>query len=101
MKAGHLIDNLEGDQRIKSKNHRIRADVVSLFPSLKRVEAARLARYAVLNSSVSFENFDHYMALRYLTIVGGREMLEKAKTGPPMPKWNGDRQDLIYLGAPS
>ena len=66
------------------------ADVVSLFLSLKGVEAARLAQYAVLKSNVNFENFDHYIALRYRTIVRGREMLEKAKIGRLMPKWNDE-----------
>ena len=52
-----------------------------------------------VKSNVNFENFDHYMALRYLTIAGGREMLEKAKIGRLMIKWNGDRQDLINFSS--
>ena len=76
----------------------IGADVVSLFPSLKAVEAARLARCAILNSNITFEDFDYHMALRYLSIIGGREMLEKAKLGRLAPKWKGSREDLISVG---
>ena len=74
MKAGTILDRVNDGQTIKlpgkmveSKVSRkqkpkglaiVGADVTSLFPSLKSVETARLARLAVLNSSVEFENVD-------------------------------------------
>ena len=73
-------------------------DVTSLFPSLKNVETARMAKYAVLNSDIDIENFDYTMALRYLTIVGGRELLDRIGVGRLAPKWLGDRPDLITVG---
>ena len=73
-------------------------DVKSLFPSLKNAESARLTRYAVLQSNVDVENFDHKMALRYIFIVGGRDLISKAKLSRHMPKWLGDREDLTAVG---
>ena len=90
VKAGHLLDSIEGNNPIRKPTPKkpkcmqksglkntcfIGADVMSLFPSLKAVEAARLARFAVLESNVKFENIDYLMALRYLSIIGGKEML--------------------------
>ena len=65
VKAGYLIDALDGSKPVNitsgSQNSKVGlqkerlenvcfvvADVVSLFPSLKAVEVARLARYCVL-----------------------------------------------------
>ena len=113
MKAGLLLDVLEDNQPIKvgsgcgrkklqkqgSKNLCfIGHDVKSLFPSLKSVESARLTRHAILNSKVQVENFDHKMALRYLFIVGGRELITKIGLSRHMPKWLGDREDLVAVG---
>ena len=36
--------------------------------------------------------------LRYLRIVGGVQLLEKAKLGRLAPTWNGDRADLVSVG---
>ena len=117
VKAGTLLDQIEGSQPIKvqegeldsSKTPSIQkpglsnvcftgADVVSLFPSLKAVEAARLARCAVVESDVKFENFNYQMALRYLMIVGGIQMLDGAKLGRLAPKWKGKRGDMLSVG---
>ena len=74
MKAGLLMDTLEEGEIIclPGKKHLINgkknkqrnsglaivgSDVVSLFPSMRNVETARLARHAVLNSSVKYENY--------------------------------------------
>ena len=54
------------------------ADVVLLFPSLKNIETARLARHAILQSNFNFENIDYHRALQYFKIVGGNELLQKA-----------------------
>ena len=73
-------------------------DVTSLFPSLRNVETARMAKYAILNSNIAVENFDCKMALRYLSIVGGIELLERIGVGRLAPKWLGSRKDLITVG---
>ena len=101
MKAGHLLDVLEDNQPIKveagSGKKKLQKeglenlcfighDVKSLFPSLKSVESARLTRHAILNPNVQIENFDHLMALRYLFIVGGRQLISKAGLSRHMPK---------------
>ena len=115
--AGYLIDELENGVPIdlKKSNHVkvcdkplqksgkenmcfAGADVVSLFPSLLGVETARLARHAVLQTDVEFENIDYLMALRYLRILGGVSLLEKAGIGRLAPTWKGKRDDLITIG---
>ena len=113
--ASYLFDVLEDNKPIKLPEKSLKnknsmqkqgkqnicfsgADVISLFPSLKGVEIARLARHAILDSKVQFENFDYLMALRYLTIFGGRDMLSKAGLGRLTPVWKGDRGDLVSIG---
>ena len=54
----------------------------SLFPSLSDIETARLASKAILESEVEFENWDLQMALRYLTILGGKLLRSWI---PPVP----------------
>ena len=115
MKAGQLMDKLESYETIELPGHNdelkclgvkqkldemciLGSDVVSLFPSLKGMETARLARHAVLNSTIEFGNVDYLMALRYLTIVGGTDLLHKAGIGRLTPVWLGDRQDLTTVG---
>ena len=69
-----------------------------LFPSLRPLEVARLAKLAILQSEVKIENIDPIMGLRYLYIVGGKEMIERAGLIRLCPKWKGNRDDLITLG---
>ena len=76
----------------------IGSDVVSLFPSLQDIETSRLAKHAILNSTVKFENFDFMMGLRYLKIVGGDTLLNKAKLSRLAPRWLGKREDLTTVG---
>ena len=47
------------------------ADVKSLFPSLRNVEAARRAKKAVLNTKVELNDVDYIKALRYIYLVRG------------------------------
>ena len=115
VKASYLMDIIEDNKPIKLPNslpkngRRIQksgpenlcisgADVVSLFPSLKNIEAGRLARHAILNSNVKFDNINYLMALRYINLVGGRELLSKAGLGHLAPTWNGKREDLTTVG---
>ena len=55
-------------------------------------------RHAILTSDVTIENFDHLAALRYLTIIGGNELLSKIGVRRLAPKWLGNRQDLTSVG---
>ena len=55
----------------------IGTDVKALFPSLKDVECARIARQAVMESDVHFENIDYIRAIRYLKIVGGIDYMKE------------------------
>ena len=114
MKAGTILDRVNDGQTIKlpgkmvesnvSRKQKpsglaiIGADVTSLFPSLRNVETARLARLAVLNSSVEFENVDCRKALRYMHIIGGNELISSRGLGRLAPKWKGKREDLITIG---
>ena len=111
--ASSLIDELNENQpmkvesekipdpRPKQKDHGVAivgADVCQLFPSLKNIETARLARYAVMHSNVDFANWDFKKALRYLYIVGGKNFLKKVGLSRVAPKWTGDRSDLLTVG---
>ena len=112
VKAGRVIDKMLDGQPIKllgSQSQKtvkkqkpgmsvVGSDVKSLFPSLKSVESARLAKHAILKSTVQFENVDFQKALRYIYIVGGRELLEKAGLTRVAPVWRGDRDDLLAVG---
>ena len=117
IKASYLIDKIQDDQVIRvekpPKTSRpikpiqksgaenlcvVGSDVTSLFPSIKNIEAGRFVRHSVINSNIEFKNFDYLMALRYLTIVGGMELLQKVGVSRLAPKWRGDRQDLTSLG---
>ena len=70
----------------------------SLFPSIRDVEAARMARVALERSSLQLENWSVKMALRYLRVVGGKGYLARIGLGKYEPKWIGKREDLIALG---
>ena len=57
-----------------------------------------MARIAILRSKVQFEDIDYLKALRYLNIVGGTKLLDKANLLRLKPKWKGKREDLISVG---
>ena len=84
LNAGEIVDKLEkndpifvsskqvnelGKAQITDQLAIVGADVKSLYPSLKNVEIARLARHAILESKVSFENIDYLRASRYIYIA--------------------------------
>ena len=113
LEAAYLLDKVNGSEaiqlphsgQVKQKSIQkpgkmciIGSDVVSLFPSLKNVETGRLARYALLDTEVEFENFDYLMGLRYLKIVGGDALLNRARLGRLAPRWLGKREDLTTIG---
>ena len=114
MKAGWVTDKLIGDDPIKLPGSKlpeslrskqmeeglsiVGADVRSLFPSLQNVEAARLTRLAVLKSKVQFNDIDYHKALRYISIVGGNELIDRAGLWRVRPIWKGGRPDLITVG---
>ena len=116
MNAGHVLDEIlgsdsipiPGGNNVKTKTRGgmqkssglavVGSDVVSLFPSLKNIESARLARKAILESEVDVGSFDHLKALRYIFVVGGRELLSKRGLTQVSPKWTGDRPYLLAVG---
>ena len=61
------------------------SDVESLFPSLTDIESDRIAIHSILKSKLRFENVDYLKALKYLMIVGGKELLEEAGLGRLLP----------------
>ena len=74
------------------------SDVKSLFLSLRNIETARLARKAILDSKIEFSNWDFVKAMRYIYLVGGRELVSRAGLERLCPKWLGDREDMAAVG---
>ena len=112
MKATRMIDKLFDNEMIESpkgvsvnvKKQKdsgisiVGSDVKSLFPSLKAIETARLARWAILNSDVTFENWNTKKAMRFLYITGGQELINQCGLERFSPRWLGDRGDLLTVG---
>ena len=65
---------------------------------MKPLEAARLARLAILESKIESGDIDPYLGLRYLMVTGGKELLERHGLLRLCPKWLGNREDLLSLG---
>ena len=74
------------------------SDVEKLYPSLRPLEAARLTRLAILESEIDIIDVDHRKALRYIYVVGGVELLDRAGLLRLTPKWLGSRSDLLAIG---
>ena len=74
------------------------SDVKSLFPSLRGVEIARLARRAILSFEVEFSNWDTKRVMRYLFITGGKDLINDAGLARFCLVWLGDRGDLLTVG---
>ena len=72
-------------------------DVEALFPSLEDIESARMAKHAVMESNIEFNNVDYKKALRYLRIVGGREYIEQIGLKRIAPRWRGKRGSQITI----
>ena len=98
MKVG---TGMKSDPRMKQKENWLviaGADVCQLFPSLKNLKSARMARCAILCSKADFCGWDYLKALRYLYIVGGSKFLKKIGLGRIAPKWLGNCDDLLTVG---
>ena len=74
------------------------SDVEKLYPSLCPLEAARMSRIAILESKIEIKDINLLRAIRYLFVVGGIELFERAGIIRLVPKWLGKRPDLISLG---
>ena len=74
------------------------SDVEKLYPSLQTLEAARIARMAIMESVIDINGVDLLKALRYIYIVGGNELIDRAGLSKLKPRWLGKRADLIALG---
>ena len=73
-------------------------DVESLFPSLQDVEVARIARQAVVESGIKFQNIDYDAALKYIFVTGGVSHIKEIGLQSVAPKWTGSRPDLLTVG---
>ena len=117
--ATGLMDRIEGDEAIslpsasKTGSQPIKdrippvqgdgfvivgSDVEKLYPSLKSLEAARLVRIAAIETDIEFLGVDYKKALRYIYVVGGIELIDRAGLNRIAPTWLGKRSDLLSLG---
>ena len=73
-------------------------DVEALFPSLRDVEAAKIARQAVEESGTQFENINFDLAMKYLYVTGGASHIKEIGLEKVCPRWRGSRPDLLTVG---
>ena len=109
-----LLDKIEGEDPIRLPGNStlkraspvdpqepgfviVGSDVEKLYPSLKPLEGARLARIAIIQSDINIEDVDLTKALRYIYIVGGPELINRAGLNRISPKWMGKRADLLSV----
>ena len=74
------------------------SDVEKLYPSLRSLEAARLVRMAAIDTKIEFLGVDFKKALRYIYVVGGIELIDRAGLNRLAPTWLGKRSDLLSVG---
>ena len=102
-----LIDKINGDEAIVIPENKemdgceskvniqepgfvvVGSDVEKLYPSLCPLEAARMARITIIESMVDIKNVDLLKALRYIRVVGGMSLIERAGLTRIAPKWKG------------
>ena len=72
-------------------------DVESLYPSLRDVDVACLARESIIHSDINFEGVDFQKALCYLRIMAGEEIMVSAGLGSLIPKWKGKKVELLKV----
>ena len=72
-------------------------DVCSLYPSLRDIDTACIARETMIHSDVDFKGMDYKKALVYLRIVAGKEAMESAGLKNIVPKWRGDKIDSLRV----
>ena len=61
-------------------------DVESLYPSLRDVDPACLARESILHSKIDFKGINFQKALAYLRIIAGEQVMRLAGLGRLIPK---------------
>ena len=92
----------DGDEAGKQMGYEdvavIGTDVEALFPSLRDVEVARIARQAVEESGANFGSVDYESAMKYLLITGGACHIKELGLEQVAPRWAGQRQDLLTVG---
>ena len=102
-----LIDKINGDEAIVIPENKemdvcksrvniqepgfvvVGSDVEKLYPSLCPLEAAGMARITIIESMVDIKNVDLLKALRYIRVVGGMSLIERAGLTRIAPKWKG------------
>ena len=65
---------------------------------LRNEETARMARIGILQSKVKFEDIDYNKAFRYLTVVGGSKLLDRAGILKLKPRWRGKQSEVKRQG---
>ena len=97
-----LSGSIEGVKQVKKQLDNglavVGANVCSLFPPLRNVDPARLAKKS---SKVEFVDVDYFKALRYISLVGGDRLLDRNNLLRSKPIWKGKLTDLLTVGGDS
>ena len=72
-------------------------DVQSLYPSLRDIDTAAIARESIIHSNLDFRNLDVNRALAYLRIVAGREAMVAAGLIDLIPRWKGEKVEALRV----
>ena len=72
-------------------------DVQSLYPSLRDVDSAAIARESIIHSSLDFKGIDVQKALVYLRVVAGMESMRAAGLGNLIPRWKGKKDEALKV----
>ena len=72
-------------------------DVKSLYPSLRDVDTAAIARESIIHSKLDFRGLDVNKALAYLRIVAGTEVMRAAGLTNFIPRWTGEKVDSLRV----
>ena len=72
-------------------------DVQSLYPSLRDVDTAAIARESILHSDLDFRGLEVQKALVYLRIVAGEQAMKDAGLGNFVPRWCGDKVEALRV----
>ena len=93
-----LVDNVpDNDINISDGLMVTGFDVQSLYPSLRDIDSAAIARESVIHSNLDFKDLDVKKALAYLRIVAGEEVMRAAGLANLVPRWRGDKVDALKV----
>ena len=69
----------------------------SLYPSLRDVDCAAIARESIIHSNLEFKGLDVNKALAYLRIVAGEEAMRAAGIGNLIPRWKNKKVEALRV----